>query len=471
MKLKLSVLFAFLSLQLFGQNFISSTFVKSYTKSFFFQQFGLQATYDVNLYRIKYSTTDVKGLSTVASGLVCLPNDKKTSYPLNVYHHGTVGSRLEVPSYGSFEAVLPSILTGFGFIGICPDYLGLGDSPGIHPYVHAESEASASKDMLLAAQKFISEQGFVTSKEVFISGYSQGGHAGMALHRLLEKNNLGFKLKAASHMSGPYNLSEGMKEIFLSNSEYGIVAYLANVALSYNLVYGIFKNGDLNNFFKPTYAKMVAKFAKEEINLFDMNSQMIDSLKAQFGKASPKLMIQDSIVANVIANQNHPINVALRANDVYDFKSSVPTRLFYCKNDDQVTFTNSLTAEAKMKANGTAEVQAIDVRSNATHTECVNPAATATLFFFFSYLNLVSGLDENNDILPLKVFPNPTTSIVEIVSEVELKKVTLIDIHGSIYNKTVNGNKINVEELPSGLYILQAIDLKDRSQFTRLVKH
>ena len=38
---------------------------------------------------------------------------------------------------------------------VCPITLGMGDSPGLHPYVHGESEATASVDMIRAAREFI----------------------------------------------------------------------------------------------------------------------------------------------------------------------------------------------------------------------------------------------------------------------------------------------------------------------------
>ena len=38
-----------------------------------------------------------------------------------------------------------------------PDYLGMGESPGLHPYVHGESEATATLDMIRAAREFISD--------------------------------------------------------------------------------------------------------------------------------------------------------------------------------------------------------------------------------------------------------------------------------------------------------------------------
>jgi hypothetical protein len=452
-----------------AQEVLSSTFLRTYTKAYFFSQFTLQVSYDVSLYRIKYSTVDVKGQPTVASGLVCLPDDKKTGYPVAMYHHGTVASRFDVPSYGSFEQVLPSIIAGFGFIGMCPDYLGLGDSPGIHPYVHAASQVTASRDMLIAGEKFIYSQGYNTTKDLVLSGYSQGGHASMGFHRYLEKNKVSnFKLKGASHMSGPYAISTGMRDLLLSDANYMTVAYLANVALSYNLVYGIFKNNDLKNFFKPTYAKMVEKFAKEETDLWKMNAEMLDSLKAQYGKTSPKYMVIDSIVANILSDSNHIVNKALKDNDVYDFKSTIPTRLLYCKADDQVVFTNSLIAEAKMKANGSTQVQAFDVRSGASHTECINPASTSTLFFLSQYaiLSDASDLEENKFV---SIYPNPASTFVNLKSDDQFEKVMIMDITGKINVKNVINNSFDIQDLDNGLYLINAENQNGKSQIMKLV--
>lgn len=72
----------------------------------------------------------------------------------------------------------------------------------------------------------------------------------MAFHRSMEANNMGFDLKAASHMSGPYSISTGMKQLLISDEAYGTVAYIALVALGYNEVYGIFPQNNMRNFLK-----------------------------------------------------------------------------------------------------------------------------------------------------------------------------------------------------------------------------
>lgn len=437
-----------------GQTYVSSTFLKKYTKAFFQTNYPtLPASFEVDLYRIKYNTKNTKGESTVASGLVCLPDIKNQGYPLLVYCHGTVGSAKEVPSYLSFENILPSIYTALGFISIAPDYLGLGDNEGIHPYVHAASEASASADMMTASLEFLNEQGYKTNKDVFISGYSQGGHAGMALHRSLETDNKGFSLKAAAHLSGPYSISESMKELLLSDKEYTLPAYAANVGLSYNLVYGIFPDGDINKFFKPTYGKMIQKYANREVDLWELNDEITDSLKKQFGKVQPKKILQDDMLNAILNDANHPVNLALRDNDVYDFKSTVPTLLAYCKADDQVAYTNALVAEKKLKENGSTNVRSEDVNPIANHTECVNPAVTRSLFHFLPYVSITATNEAN--LAQTSLYPNPSSDFITLKSDHEIKEIWIYDGLGQIYNFPYEkGDMLNISSLNRGLYIL-----------------
>jgi len=64
-----------------------------------------------------------------------------------------------------------------------PDYIGLGKGDKFHLYQNSESEATASIDMLLAIQELNIEFGIKTNKQLFLTGYSQGGHACMATHK------------------------------------------------------------------------------------------------------------------------------------------------------------------------------------------------------------------------------------------------------------------------------------------------
>ena len=441
--------FLFGALPMVAQQLVSSTYLKTYPVSYFVQEFGLFASYDVDQYRIIYTSKEVDGAPTTVSGLVCLPKVKTSGYPMLVYQHGTAGSRTEVPGYESFEGLLPSIFSSLGFISIAPDYLGLGVDTGIHPYVHAASESWVAQHMLSATLQFLDEKGYNTTKDLFFTGYSQGGHASMAFHRSMEANNMGFDLKAASHMSGPYSISTGMKQLLISDEAYGTVAYIALVALGYNEVYGIFPQNNMRNFFKEEYAQLIDRFVAGQDDLWELNDKLIAKLTSQYGLAQPKKMLLDNVLNDILTNDNHPVNLALKDNDVYDWAPTIPTRLLYCKADEQVAYTNSIIAEAKMKQNGSTTVSAIDVNPNGSHSSCVSPAITSTLFFFLGFQQLSA----TQEVLPwIDVYPNPVADYFYVNGE-NLEGVNLIDMSGNVMTPSFSGNIVNVSDLPSGIYL------------------
>ena len=71
-----------------------------------------------------------------------------------------------------------------------PDYIGMGESPGLHPYCHGASEATTI-DMIRAVREAESLDmipGMTADNgEMFVTGYSQGGHAAMATHKYVEE--------------------------------------------------------------------------------------------------------------------------------------------------------------------------------------------------------------------------------------------------------------------------------------------
>jgi hypothetical protein len=76
--------------------------------------------------------------------------------PLFSYQHGTLTQTNEAPSSMNLsgEVSVGIAFATSGYAAVVPDYLGLGDSPGLHPYHHARSEATACVDMLRAAKSF-----------------------------------------------------------------------------------------------------------------------------------------------------------------------------------------------------------------------------------------------------------------------------------------------------------------------------
>ncbi|MCB0533192.1 MAG: T9SS type A sorting domain-containing protein [Saprospiraceae bacterium] len=465
MKLRITLLFLLLQVcfTLSGQSLVSSTLLGSKTKAQLTSQFGIPfIQYDVNYYRITYTTTGLQGQPDTVSGLIVVPNDASMVFPRLVYQHGTSGSKLDVPSFNVLtngEGVIGLLFAGLGFTTLMPDYLGLGISDGVHPYVHAATEASVATDMLAVLPTFNNQYGVHTNEQLFITGYSQGGHAAMALHREVETNlSANYTVTAAAHLSGPYSISGVMRDLILSEDVYYYPAYLPNTIISYQAAYGNLYT-QLSDIFVEPYATKIGQFYNGTISLNQMNSQLISLLIANEGASKPIRMFQPAVVQDVTTNPDHPFNVALRANDVYAWAPEAPTRIFYCKADDQVPYRNSLVARDSMLAYGAADLIATDVDSTADHGGCVTPALTNTAFFFLGYrqIDVFTGTSAPA-ILALEIQPNPASSEVLLKNLPAEGQLQLFDLNGrQRYAATVSAGdfRLDVSAFENGMYFLR----------------
>jgi len=69
---------------------------------------------------------------------------------------------------------------GQGLLGLLPDYLGFGDPGRLQPYMSAVAEGRLVLDAIRAARRFLEQKGWSRPRgkpAVFVSGFSQGGHA------------------------------------------------------------------------------------------------------------------------------------------------------------------------------------------------------------------------------------------------------------------------------------------------------
>ena len=461
LRLIISLLSIFSINSLVGQKLISTTpagIISRDFLSFLFGANGALLENGIELYKITYSTLDVFGKPDTASGLIILPsNGKKSFFPV-VYQHGTVDDRNDVPSNvkGGWEA--GAVFAGLGYFTILPDYLGLGTSRGYHPYVHAASQSWAATDMLKAAVTFAANAGITLNEKLFITGYSQGGHASMALHRDLEKNPMpGFKVAGAAHLSGPYSISTSMLDILLSDKEYGTSGYVPHTLLAYNPIYKLYTN--LNQVIKPAYLDIVLRRQKEEIGLNQMNTLLTAALKKDYGKAIPSYIFQDSVVNNIKNNLNHPVRLALKANDTYDWVPKAPTRILYCKADEQVVYTNAIFADSVMRARGAQNIFIKDLNSSFSHGQCVEPALLNSVLFFKSLSVSTSLFAVNSKTTDLKVYPNPASTYLYFENLPNASKVEWFNLQGQkMGNVTLDaGNELFIGDLSDGVYLFRAI--------------
>lgn len=441
-----------------AQELVSSTFLEHRTLEQMQAEFGLFMQWPVDLYKITYTTPDLQGVTDTASGLVAVPVGMDRIFPLLCYQHGTVGSREDVPSNLRGGYQLAVVYAGVGYVSGAPDYLGLGESRGFHPYVHAASEASAAVDMLFAIREMAATEGIYLNDQLFVMGYSQGGHAAAALHRTLEQDyTTDFTVTASAPMSGPYSISGEMRKAILSDEEYFFPGYLQYTSLSYNEVYGLYE--DTEAFFKQPYADMMEQFYNEEIDLGELNGMLITQLESDFGASITKYMIQDSVLQAIESNENHPVNMALRDNDVYDWTPVAPTRLYYCEADEQVAYRNSILADSVMNANGAEDLEALSMGEDLNHGGCVEPAVIASLLFFGQYQDIGFILDsEDQQLENIEVFPNPVNNELFINNSPEEGIVELIATDGRLLlRQKLNPfyHTLDVTGFSSGIYWLK----------------
>lgn len=137
-------------------------------------------------YRIRYEIEGVDGDPVEVTGIVGVPagDPPAGGWPLVAIAHGTTGiadacAPSATDDLGGLLGVLASTVAG-GVVVAYTDYEGLG-GPGTHPYLQASSEARSITGAVTAATELLPDQ--VQSRWVAY-GYSQGGHATLALAEL-----------------------------------------------------------------------------------------------------------------------------------------------------------------------------------------------------------------------------------------------------------------------------------------------
>lgn len=368
-----------------AQVLVSKTLERSWSTqqidSFYTQQ-GLPAailpnSYGVDIYRIIYNTVSYDETTpTVASGLMIIPREKECASALLSYQHGTVLKRADAPSYLQGEYVIGVAMGADGYVGVMPDYLGLGESGGIHPYVHARSEATAVADLIRAVREACNDIEHELNGQVFLTGYSQGGHATMAAHQYMYENfPTEFNVVASVPMSGPYSLSEVMKELILSDVPYSNPGYLPMVIQTYRTVYNLYPN--ISSAILAPYDSLLPIWTSG-----DYSSGYVDNQMNMMGVNPPKQIVIPAVLDTFSNDSNHVLRVRLRENDVYRWVPQVPVKFLYCKSDEQVDYQNSIKAYNYMVGAGATQISINDVDSTLGHFECAQFALLEMRAFF-----------------------------------------------------------------------------------------
>jgi predicted esterase len=313
--------------------------------------------YGFDSYKVSYCTVDAAmrgretGRLTIASGMVSVP---RKSGPLStvLYLHGTSVSFYDAVSnpniFGEFSEngesfdgpPSNSVFAGAGFIYVGPDYLGLGTSAvPRHRYFHASTEASSAVDLLTAARTTLAKLNVEQNDKLFTFGFSQGGHAALATHRLLESVNV--HVTGSATVGGIFDVEQWFLSSLTNDTIPTLPLYMSYIILAYDDVYDIYRRESA--VFRPPYDVTVS-------TLFDMRHYFDDVVAGL--PSNSRMLLRSHFFANVTTQWHHPLRVRLRQNAVDLWTPHSPIRIYHSREDEEVPYEQAVASAERLRSQG-----------------------------------------------------------------------------------------------------------------------
>lgn len=359
-----------------------------------------QTTSIVELHKVTYTSVDVNNKRVNLTGLVAVPVGGAPK-GLVVYCHGTTVDRGRSPSKYKGKGEAPETVeaiaafAGGGYAVVLPDYLGLGDHKGAHPYPFAKINAASGRDIISAARSFAKQKNYTIGRELFITGYSEGGAVAMALTQLLQSYvvpivqtpvNPDYQVTKSAPLSGPYDLSGVTRNFILTETNEQVGFVLRLYLMSYVTTFMNKEKGiKLNTFYKPALANALG--LNYRLNPTD------DGLIKNIG-ITTMLMRADNRLSNVLQpafykqiKEGNSSNIVVRMfkeNDVYNWSPRVPMLMVYVDKDFVVSPENTTKTYETMRRRGvsTAALKTIMLPDTLNHITGIAPALSKTRAFF-----------------------------------------------------------------------------------------
>jgi hypothetical protein len=329
----------------------------------FYQDFfnfpaNLPVTFETGFdsYKVTYCTDDAVlpgetfARTTTVTGMVSVPR-KSGPLPTVAYVHGTSISFYDVPSnpntFGSFNSRGESfegppstaVFAGNGFIYVAPDYLGLGDSTvPRHRYFHAATEASSAIDLLVAAQRVLADLKARQNGELFVFGFSQGGHSALALQRELERMRV--KVDGTAVVGGVFDVERWFLTSLENETTLFQPLYVTYLLLAFDDIYDVY----------DSTADVFRRRYQANSDDFDMR-HFFDDVAAELPPPARDLL-KPSYYAQVTTNRNDPMRVRLRENAVDRWRPQAPLRVYHSPVDEEVPYDDALVSVERLRRRG-----------------------------------------------------------------------------------------------------------------------
>jgi pimeloyl-ACP methyl ester carboxylesterase len=300
---------------------------------------GISVSNAIDCYRMQYSVGS-GGEAVQLSGLLALPRGVSPRRLVS-FQHGTTTTRSAVPSQPDGTGLAAAIVfAGNGHALVAPDYPGLGESAGRHPYYVADEIGPAIAAMVEETQRL---EG-VPNGPVFLSGFSEGGWASLAALRVLEGK--GKQVLGSAQVAGAYDLRHVSLPAALKGGAPSHSLYLAYAAWGQAAYYG----HSLDSVLTPEYAVIVDRL------FAGAKPQEIISTLPQ----DPRRMFNQAFLDAYDHDEAHWYLDAFAVNSLVNVTPRAPVRLYYGSKDLDVVPEEALAASRSMRARG-ADVRVVDL--------------------------------------------------------------------------------------------------------------
>jgi len=292
-----------------------------------------KALCDVKVVALNYQTPGVRNDTTNASGVLLIPTGTAAACTvpsaLVAYAKGTDVQKprtLANPADGE-TFLLAAVYAAQGYSVVATDYVGYAKSTyNFHPYLHADSEASAVLDSIRAARAASKILGSSLSGKTMLTGYSQGGHSSMAAHRAAEAYAdaaAEMNIVAGAHLAGPYNLSGSVK---IPNVIAGYQFFVPFFITSWQKVYGNLYT-DVTSVFKAPYSGYIETLLPSPTLDY---TTLITTGKLPAGPSPTQArdaLMNPAFVVDVANNNNNSVFLTAKKNDLLGWNPKAKTLL------------------------------------------------------------------------------------------------------------------------------------------------
>lgn len=353
--------------------------------------------YDLVLYNMLYWTVDAFGNPVQASGVVMVPVGKE-SVPLLSFQHGTMLTKKEAPTLSDSAELgfAVTFATTDGFVISMMDHQGMGQAAQnprdrdkrrqLQPYCQGDTLAKGAADMMLALKQFMAKAHPTIKMDgkLYLTGYSEGAYATLALQRELETNTYeGLPaLAVAGCGDGPYSLAKVMTNKLLEPRKYPVPYFAPLTLVTMNKTY--FPELSTSDYMRYPYDVTVGEmingyFSNDAVNQFMPTSGILSELLLD------EVVKQMKAGTGVIA-EAFKINDLAGGNDLlgYQWLPRNPVRLYHGETDDCVPYQNSVEAEQYYRSLGVPESIVKLVKVDSNRLPLIKPVTLHVLYAPFA---------------------------------------------------------------------------------------